>query len=197
MTEQVTQRRAEYESKILTQKSLVELGQAIAKQERIAETNEEKYAYLLTTYKELTDFNNIRFISEYEKCNDPELRIAKIYVILNYVALLKELHECELFIINQNEKKIAGLKEDLATSEEQSESYITQLDEADSKRETLTKIIMTQDAEHTKLLKSYNASIQDLSNANINNKTLRENIWYYKSFIIILIALWLFKFFKF
>ena len=134
--EQVSQRQADYESKIATQKGLIELGQKMA--ESVGrETCEEKHRYLLAAYTDIKGFNSVRFMTDYEKYKDKNERNTSVYTIVNYVGLLKELHECEAFIRRRNECKIQELSDDLETAEEQAESYITQLDEADTARSVL------------------------------------------------------------
>lgn len=128
--EQVSRRKDEYESAMLTQKSLVELGAIMSARAKEREEVSNRYKYLLSAYAQLSDFHPVKFMQDYNKM-DPNTQTAASYSLATCLEQLKELHACNLLIIESSKKEIAELKSDVETSETQSAEYIDQLDEAE------------------------------------------------------------------
>lgn len=151
--ERVSKRKAEYEAKMLTQKSLLELGKAISVREKNSMLRKEKHSFLISAIKELDQFDGNVFMTEFEKTQNVDLLRAKSYSLVRYISIFKELHNSNVNEIKALKAKVVELESDINDQRDQIESYIFQLDETD---ETISKA-------NAKLTKQ-NASIKNLTN---------------------------------
>jgi hypothetical protein len=127
----VSERKASYESHMTTHHSLINLGKSLASREKHQQAKTEKYEYLLSAIKDLDGFDGSIFMTEYERSSDSNLLKAKTYSLVRYIAIFKELHKSTISSLEESLNKVSDLTKDLADQNEQIDSYIAQLDDAD------------------------------------------------------------------
>ena len=130
---QVSVRRAEYDAQIATEKGLVSLGKQLALQENKKEKRRLKYQYLVTSVKELDNFDGGQFVSDFKKCTDKDLSVVKVRSLVGYVSMFKELYQHHLEDIAALNKEIIGLKNENTDMGEMVDKYIEELDQAEEK----------------------------------------------------------------
>lgn len=155
----VSQRKAEYDAKMMTQKSLIDLGKKIEEQNKNSKSRKEKIAYLRSVARDMSDFNATIFMTEYEKCVDPNVRKASVYSVINYIGVLKELHGYNDEDKKVLEEKIKELEGDLADRDEDIENYIQQLDDHDSIQKDRDEAHAEEINLHTRVIQKQNDTI--------------------------------------
>jgi predicted metalloendopeptidase len=128
---QVPERKSAYESQMATQQALLDLGKSLDSREKKQQSREEKHAYLMSTVKDLEDFNGNIFVDEYEKSKDDNLLKAKVYSLVRYISIFKDLHKSTSSNLEEALTKVSELTNEIAYQRAQIDSYIIQLDELD------------------------------------------------------------------
>jgi hypothetical protein len=140
--DQVTARKFAYESKMETQRSLIELGKVLSYRNQAQEARTAKNAYLMSAIKELDGFDGHMFMTEFEKSKDPNTMKAKSYSLVRYIAIFKELHNASIEDFKSLKLKNGEQEEELKSQNEQLEYYISQLDDFDNILTLKTKEII-------------------------------------------------------
>ena len=191
---QVSKEIYEYESKLATDHALVSLG-IMMTDTNSCKVIDNKYKYLLSCYKDynLSEFNNIKYMNEYEQTLE---KTNKVYELIKYINILIELHQYNLTIKKKQCKKIEELKDMLETVEHESGIYICSLDEYDIKYKNLKRKFNTLEnnfRECESLLITSNENniktnniIHTVSN---DNQILNKTVLYYKKYIMFLLCL--------
>jgi hypothetical protein len=128
---QVTERKANYDSKIATEKGLLKLGEQTA---YIKEKNRQwsiKYEYLNSIANELRDFDEIKFINRLRNFTTKSQTFDEVYKLVEYVSNSNKLHKHHLEYIDTLKKKIISKQLEVNDWEEMADQYMNELEEVE------------------------------------------------------------------
>jgi chromosome segregation ATPase len=138
----VTKRKATYESNIATEHGLIELGKHMSANENYNHKRSTKYLYLVTSVKELDDFNGSQFLREVSNCKDKNLITGKIQSLVGYISMFKELYNHHAEDISDLNKEVESLKVENADMLEIVDKYIDEIDEGEAKLAKIDKEVI-------------------------------------------------------
>lgn len=139
--EQISNNRAVYEAHVSTEKGLIELGKQLAEREKKRKSRDIKYEYLVTSVKELEDFNGAGFIHSIQIFKDKNLILGHAQSLISYVNMFKELYSVHIEDISNLNKDIEGLKAENSDTLDMVDKYISEIDELEGELNKSNNII--------------------------------------------------------
>jgi len=155
--EKISNTRAVYEAHVSTEKGLIELGKQLAEREKNKKNRDIKYEYLVTSVKELEDFDGSNFIQSIQIFKDKNLILGHARSLISYVNMFKELYSIHTGNITELIKDIKGLQAENSDTSEMVDKYISEIDELE---EGLNKSYNTIKG-YEKIVDKLNLKIQD------------------------------------
>lgn len=135
---QVSNRKAEYESKKATEEGLIKLGEQTA---YIKEKNRQwdiRYEYLNSVANELRNFDEIKFMNGLKNLTSKAQTLAEFYKLIGYISNSNKLNEYHLEHINSLKKKIISKKIESDDWEEMADQYMNELEEVEQTLKQVT-----------------------------------------------------------